>query len=104
MIWKECYTEYMYLEEEFQRICTGSHNSTEIMLKRVLNTIQSINLLTLNFLQKNKTSNWTKLKAFADVKLFHTEMFWLAFDRVENIVEEEKMPVTSVFSFSHNVF
>ena len=28
----------------------------------------------------------------------------VVFDGVENIVEKEKMLVTSIFSFSHNVF
>ena len=52
--WKEYYAEdwLKELEESMDR-CTGCSNITEILLKRMLNTIQSINK--------------TKLKAFADI-------------------------------------
>ena len=50
-----------------------------------------------------KISDWSKLKAFAEDKKDSTEK--LTFDlRVENIVGKGKMLVTSILSFSHNIF
>ena len=45
--WKEYCGEYWLKElQESMGRCTGRHFVTEILLKRVLNTIQSINYLT----------------------------------------------------------
>ena len=41
---------------------------------------------------------------FADHKINVTKNLKFVFRRVENIVDKEKMLVTSIFSFSHNVF
>ena len=51
---------------------------------------------TLNFLPNDNFLDWTKFKAFADDKLngANIEIF---FERVENMV-------SSIFSFSHDVF
>ena len=46
-----------------------------------------------------------KLKAFAEDKFIVAKTMISVFDRVENIVgKKEKMLVTSIFSFSHNIF
>ena len=45
-----------------------------------------------------------KLKAFADNKINVTQKLKFVSLRVEDIGEKEKMLVTSIFSFSHNVF
>ena len=55
-------------------------------------------------LPNNKILDWFKLKAFADNKLHVAKIMISVFDSVENIVGKEKMPATSIFSFSHNVF
>ena len=49
-------------------------------------------------LPKDKSLNQTKLKAFADDKINVTENMKFVLERVKRIV------VTSIFSFSHNVF
>ena len=46
----------------------------------------------------------TKLKAFADDKINVAEVMISVCDRVENIVGKGENAVTSIFSFSHNVF
>ena len=58
----------------------------------------------VNSLQSDKTINWPNFKASADDNLKVATMAKLVFDRVENIAEKEKMLVTSIFSFSRNVF
>ena len=56
-------------------------------------------LLNDNFLDRSI------LKASADDKINVNENFDFVLGRVENIVgEKEKMLITSIFSFSHNVF
>ena len=49
----------------------------------------------------NKFLDWSKLKAFADDKINVAQMAIFIF---ETLWESEKMLVTSIFSFSHNVF
>ena len=52
----------------------------------------------------DKILGLTKLAAFAYNKINETQMGLTVFDRVENIAEKkEKMLVSSIFSFSHNV-
>ena len=46
----------------------------------------------------------SNLKAFADDILNVVQMMICITDCLENIVEKEKMLVTSIFFFSHNVF
>ena len=47
----------------------------------------------------------SKQKAFADNKINVAQVsFSFSADRVENIWEEERMPIISIFSFSHNDF
>ena len=57
--------------------CTCRCDLTEILLKTVLNTIQSI-------------SQSTKLKALADDKVNATEKLKFIFGRIENIVGKEE--------------
>ena len=45
----------------------------------------------------------TKLKAFADDKLYVTKMLISVFDRVENIVGKGEIACTNNFSISNNV-
>ena len=54
-----------------------------------------------------KFLDWLKLKAFADNHISVTEKLKIVLGKEENNVgkgEKEKMLVTSIFSFSHNVF
>ena len=56
-----------------------------------------------NSLTNNKVLDWSNLKALADNKINMTEKLKIVFGRLENM-EKEKMLVTGIFSFSHNVF
>ena len=58
----------------------------------------------LNSLPNDKILGMAELKAFAVDKLNVAKMMFALFDRVQNTLEEEKMLVTSIFSFSHSVF
>ena len=58
----------------------------------------------LNSLPNDKFLNLSKLKAFADDKVNLAEKLKLVLGGVENIVGKEEMLVTSIFTFSHNVF
>ena len=60
--------------------------------------------ISYNSLQNNKTLDLSKLKAFADDRSNVTQNLKFVSGRVENIVEKEKILVTSIFSFSYNVF
>ena len=53
-------------------------------------------------LYHDKFLDWSKLKAFADDKINVTEKQKFFMQSIENIVG--KGLVTSIFSFSHNVF
>ena len=46
----------------------------------------------------------SKFKAFADDNLKVAKMAKFVCDKVENVVGKREMLVTSIFSFSHNVF
>ena len=52
----------------------------------------------------DKTLDWTKLKACADIKINLNEKLRLGFRRVENIVGKGENADYQHFSFSHNVF
>ena len=59
----------------------------------------------LNSLPNDKILDVTKLKAFADDKINLAQMMISVIPIVENMVGKgAKMLVTSIFSFSHNVF
>ena len=60
----------------------------------------------INPLSNNNFLDWSRLKAFADDIINMNEKLKFCLEKVENIVEEEKMLVTSnVFKgLSHNVF
>ena len=55
---------------------------------------------TINSFPHDKIMDQTKLKAFADDKLNVTKMIVSVFDRVENIVEKEKLLVQAISPFS----
>ena len=57
-----------------------------------------------NPLPDNNFLDWTRLKAFADNKLNAGNLKISVFEMLETLWEKEKMLVTSIFSFSHNVF
>ena len=58
-----------------------------------------------NSLSNDKILEVTKFKAFADDKLNVPKMIISVFGKLENIEGKgKKMLVTSIFSFSHNVF
>ena len=54
-------------------------------------------------LPNDKIFDLSKFKAFADDNLNVYQKLKFALGRVANIVGKEKMLVTSIFSFSHNV-
>ena len=68
----------------------------------------------MKFLPNNKILDKPKLKAFAEVNLHETHKLKIDLERIEILVEKrgvlktlqekEKMLVTCIFSFSHNVF
>ena len=68
------------------------------------NSLLLADFLCITSLPNDNILDRTKLKAFADVKLNDAKMMISLFYRVENIVGKEKMLVTSIFSFSLNVF
>ena len=55
-----------------------------------------------NSLPHDKFLDWFKLKAKDKINV--SENLKFALGGVENIVEKEKMLVTSIFSFSYNIF
>ena len=57
-----------------------------------------------NLSPNDKLFDLSKLKAFADDKSNLTQNLKFVLDGAENIVGKEKMLVTSIFSFSYNVF
>ena len=73
-------------------------------------TFNSETKCLLNSLPNNKILDCSNLKAFADDKMKVLKMItfvfdWtFLFDRIENIVGKGEMLVTSIFSFSVNVF
>ena len=68
------------------------------------NSLLLADFLCITSIPNDNILDCTKLKAFADVKLNDAKMMISLFYRVENIVGKEKMLVTSIFSFSLNVF
>ena len=79
-------------------------NSFSVILKNVMNLKSNITSDWLNSIPKDKILDWSKLKAFADDEIKVLEMMIFVLDRVENILGKGKMLVTSIFSFSRNVF
>ena len=57
-----------------------------------------------NSLSNDKMLAWSKLKAFADDKINGTGKPNLSFGWVENLAGKGKMLITSIFSFSYDVF
>ena len=62
----------------------------------------------INSSPEDKILDWSKLKAFADHNLNHTEVMIYLFDRVENIVEKGEKnwlpafsPFPTMFSIGH---
>ena len=60
--------------------------------------------LKVNSLPNDKIFDWSKLKAFANDKINVNEKLKFGLGRVENIVGKGEMLITSIFSFSHNIF
>ena len=57
-----------------------------------------------NSLPNDKILDLTNFKAFAGGKLNVAKTMISSFDGLKTLWEKEKMLVTSIFSFSHNVF
>ena len=56
-------------------------------------------------LPSDKILDWSKFKAFANDKIIKTQKFKFAFEKsTKHCAKKEKMLVTSIFSFFHNVF
>ena len=66
--------------------------------------VTSIFSFSLNSLPNNKILGQSNSKDIADNKIHVTHVTNFVLGRIENIVGMEKMLVTSIFSFSHNVF
>ena len=58
----------------------------------------------VNSLPDNKFSDWSKLKSFTDDKIIIILIQQFSLGWLENIGDEGKMLVTSIFSFSDKVF
>ena len=99
--------------------CLESFNKYEIVVCKLLQFRRILNLsfgkglicinvklhkMYFNHLPYVKILTLSELKAFADDKINAAQMMISVFDRVENIVGKGIMLVTSIFSFSHNVF
>ena len=61
-------------------------------------------LYGVNPFPNDKVLDETKFKAFADDKLNNKKIIFLSLIEWKTFWEQEKMLVTSIFSFSHNVF
>ena len=59
---------------------------------------------SVNSLPNDKILKQPKLKAFADEKINVTKNCNLFWEMQKTLWEKQKMLVTSIFSFSHNVF
>ena len=57
-----------------------------------------------NSLPNDKILDWSKFKAFADDKINVNEQLKSGLGRVENILGKGGNAVSSIFSFSRNVF
>ena len=55
-------------------------------------------------LPNNKILDLSKFKAFADDKIIGTQKLNLLWEEQKTLWDNEKMLVTSIFSFSHNFF
>ena len=66
--------------------------------------MQMTNLILFYPLLNNNLLDQSKLKVLADDKISVTKKLKFVLERLENVVEKEKMLVTSIFSCSHNVF
>ena len=55
-------------------------------------------------LPNDKILDQSKLKAFADDKIYVTQKLKFVIEWVKTVWEKEKMPVTSIFFFSHIFF
>ena len=60
-------------------------------------------LKRVNSLPNNKILDWSKLKAFTDDKL-HVAGMIVSIIKYKTMWGKENMLITSIFSFSHNVF
>ena len=57
-----------------------------------------------SFCKTTQFCTWPKLKVSAEEKLNLAKWLFLSFLELKTLWENEKMLVTSIFSFSHNVF
>ena len=63
-----------------------------------------ITMSTQLFTKFYKILDWSKLKAYADDKINVTEKLKLFLEGLKTLWGKEKMLVTSILYFSHNVF
>ena len=86
-------------------ICSKAYIPRVVKTSGLLGNRLTLSQMTnFNFLPHNKFLDCSKLKASADDKLNVREKLKFTLGRVGNIVEKEKMLVTSIFSFSYMVF
>ena len=83
----------------FQHFLFPTTFSKGIFLMFIIRSWDSVNSVTHDMILE-----WSKLKAFADDKINVSEMLKCVSGRVETTQEREKMLVTSIFSFFHDVF
>ena len=67
-------------------------------------SVSYFSICNVNPFPQDKILDQTKLKAFADEKLYVTKMIISVSDRVENIVGKAEIACKSNFSICHNDF
>ena len=77
-----------------------SANAFNLVTPKLLSFSKGLTLYHL----KKQILDLSKLEVFADHSLSVAQMLEFLFHRVGNNLENKKMLVTSIFSFSHNVF
>ena len=60
--------------------------------------------MCFNPLPTDKILDWTKFKAFVDVKINGAQKIKLGRDRIENILGKGENAITSIFFFSQKCF
>ena len=77
---------------------------TSISISHTVLNCLPLQVSYINSLPNDRILNLSKFKAFADDIIIVTQILKLVLERLENIVGKGQMLVTSIFSFSKNVF
>ena len=86
-------------------VCSEREDVVRLIIKQVHFFTAWLDAFEMNSLPNNKILGLPKLKAFADDKINVTQKLKFALGRGrKHCGKRKKMLVTSIFSFSHNVF